>query len=316
MRKILLLADQLEHYYGHSCAVKNISFSLQQGDILGLLGPNGAGKSTTMKMLCGVLPLHQGQIKINDFDLLDHAEEAKQEIGYLPEQPPLYNELTVSEYLGYSAQLRRIPNKRLNTARQIAMERCGLHDVQHKLIGQLSKGYQQRVGIAQAIIHNPSVIILDEPTVGLDPIQIRQIRQLIRELGEDHGLILSTHILPEVQAVCKQVKIIHQGRLVYSDTLDALQQEQCKQTLILRLQRPPQISELQKLPYVQQLDTMSEGQFTLQVSNLDEAAEQLAILSVNNNWGLRELSPHTQSLENIFVSLTSNDEKNQLESVQ
>ncbi len=306
MEKTLIKAEQLQHFYGDSCAVQSISLDLKQGDILGLLGPNGAGKSTTMKMLCGILPPHQGQVTINGYDLLEQPAKAKQQIGYLPEQPPLYQELKVSEYLNYSGQLRHIKKADLQQAAQTAMERCGLEQVKHKLISQLSKGYQQRVGIAQAIIHNPPVIILDEPTVGLDPIQIREIRQLISELGQEHGIILSTHILPEVELICNQVNIIHQGQLVYSDSMDALNQRQSRELIISMIQ-PPKARQFEYEPYVISATPLSHNRFKLKVEDSELAAQQLAISAVENDWGITELSPYKQTLESIFVSLTSGD---------
>ena len=219
---ILVEAKQLYRYYGHHCAVQNVSFSLKKGQVLGFLGANGAGKTTTMSMLCGNLAPSSGEIVINGVDLLDNPVAAKQHIGYLPDQPPLYKELTVTEFLHYCAQLHRVPKTEINQAVTIAQNRCGLNEVTQRLIGNLSKGYQQRVGIAQAILHNPPVIVLDEPTVGLDPIQIKEIRSLIKELGVNHAIILSTHILSEVQETCTDVQIIHQGRLVLSQSIAEL----------------------------------------------------------------------------------------------
>ena len=307
MKKTLLQAENLQHHYGANCAVKDMSLSLKQGDILGLLGPNGAGKSTTMKMLCGVLPPHSGQITLNGFDLFEQATQAKQQIGYLPEQPPLYPELSVNEYLIYSAQLRRIKKTEINKAREKAIQRCGLSSVQDKLISQLSKGFQQRVGIAQAIIHNPPIVILDEPTVGLDPIQIREIRQLISELGEQHAVILSTHILPEVQAVCNQVKIIHQGELVYSDNMQALESTPQPQLLKVRFQQAVSCEEIKSLDCIQSCDAQGEQQFLLRCDDSQIAAQAIVKIAVEKNWGLLELTPQQQSLESIFVHLTASD---------
>ena len=215
----LVEASELSRFFGSHCAVENISLSLDKGEVLGLLGPNGAGKSTTMQMLTGNLAPGAGEIKVNGIDLLDEPRKAKCHIGYLPEQPPVYRDMSVNEYLRYCARLHGLRRRDAIMAADQARERCNLQEVQNRLIGNLSKGFQQRVGIAQAILHKPLVIILDEPTVGLDPIQIREIRTLIRELGEDHGIILSTHILPEVQAVCDRVQILNRGRTVFNDKL-------------------------------------------------------------------------------------------------
>jgi ABC-2 type transport system ATP-binding protein len=219
---LLVEVKRLCRYYAQHCAVNNVSFSLKQGQILGFLGANGAGKTTTMQMLCGNLAPSSGEIFINGIDLLAQPVAAKQFIGYLPDQPPLYKDLTVSEFLRYCAQLHRVPKEQLNHAVDSALQRCGLTEVAKRLIANLSKGYQQRVGIAQAIVANPPLIVLDEPTVGLDPIQIKEIRCLIKDLAAEHGVILSTHILSEVQEICSDVQIIHQGRLVLNKSLAEL----------------------------------------------------------------------------------------------
>lgn len=219
----LIQATGLSRYYSDHCAVNHLDLVLGKGEVLGLLGPNGAGKSTTMQMLTGNLAPTAGEIHIHGIDLLDEPRKAKQQIGYLPEQPPVYRDLTVAEYLHYCTRLRNVPASQRKEAVERASERCGLQEVGKRLIGNLSKGYRQRVGIAQAILHNPAVVILDEPTVGLDPIQIREIRSLIRELGQEHGIILSTHILPEVQAVCDRVQILNRGKTVFNNTLEGVE---------------------------------------------------------------------------------------------
>lgn len=212
--------------FGNHAAVREINLELKRGEVLGFLGPNGAGKTTTMRMLTGNLAPSAGSVEICGIDLLDRPRDAKARIGYLPETPPLYRELTVDEYLRLAARLHRVGNVNLRSALDGAKQRCGLNDVGRQLIGSLSKGYQQRVGIAQAIIHNPDVVILDEPTVGLDPNQMREIRTLIRELGAERSVILSTHILPEVESVCDRVQIMHQGRMVFNDSIAGLKQKQ------------------------------------------------------------------------------------------
>ena len=212
--------------FGNHAAVCEINLELKRGEVLGFLGPNGAGKTTTMRMLTGNLAPSAGSVEICGIDLLDRPRDAKARIGYLPETPPLYRELTVDEYLRLAARLHRVGNANLHAALAEAKQRCGLNDAGRQLIGSLSKGYQQRVGIAQAIIHNPDVVILDEPTVGLDPNQMREIRTLIRELGAERSVILSTHILPEVESVCDRVQIMHQGRMVFNDSITGLKQKQ------------------------------------------------------------------------------------------
>lgn len=222
MPNITVSASELSRSYGARAAVRDISFELRQGEVLGLLGPNGAGKTTTLQMLAGCLAPSTGSIEICGIDLLERPRQAKALLGYLPETPPLYRELTVDEYLRLAARLRRVAKAEIADAVERAKRRCGLADVGKRLIGNLSKGYRQRVGIAQAIVHNPRVVILDEPTVGLDPIQIREIRSLIRELGGEHSVILSTHILPEVESVCDRIQIMNQGQLVFNGSVAEL----------------------------------------------------------------------------------------------
>ncbi len=215
---ITLSAVDLTRRFGRHGAVEGVSLQLRRGEVLGLLGHNGAGKSTTLQMLSGVLRPHSGRIEICGFDLARQPDQARACIGFLPENPPLYRDMRVADYLAFAARLRRMPQEKIAGALAETLRRCGLQDVGKKIIGTLSKGYQQRVGIAQAIIHHPEIVILDEPTVGLDPAQIRDIRSLIRELGDAHSVILSTHLLSEVESICDRVEIMHQGRLIYGDT--------------------------------------------------------------------------------------------------
>jgi ABC-2 type transport system ATP-binding protein len=215
---VTLSARNLTRRFGKRGAVNGVSLELRRGEVLGLLGHNGAGKSTTLQMLTGVLLPHSGTIEICGFDLARQPDQAKACIGYLPETPPLYRDMCVDGYLEFAARLRRVPAGRVAEALQQVKQRCGLQEVGRKLIGTLSKGYQQRVGIAQAIIHHPEVIVLDEPTVGLDPAQLRDIRALIRELGDAHSVILSTHLLAEVESICDRVEIMQNGSLIYGDS--------------------------------------------------------------------------------------------------
>ena len=214
VREPLVKVDHITRHYGNQCAVNNVSFTVPQGEILGFLGPNGAGKSTTMQMICGVLAMSSGTVTISGYDIVETPIRAKQCIGYLPEHPPVYLDQTVDEYLDYCARLRHVAKQELKERIEESKQRCGIAQVGHRLIGNLSKGFQQRIGIAQAIIHTPALVILDEPTTGLDPNQIVEIRELIRELGKDHSVILSTHILSEAEEVCSRIIIINAGELV------------------------------------------------------------------------------------------------------
>jgi len=303
----LLSVKHLSRFYGSLAAVNNISFHLNKGEVLGFLGPNGAGKSSTMQVITGNLAPSTGQINICGVDLLDSAKQAKANIGYLPEQPPLYRELTVDEYLSFCMQLHRIESSKQKQAIERAKERCGLTEVGQRLINNLSKGYQQRVGIAQAIIHNPEIIILDEPTVGLDPIQIREIRTLIRELAEDHGVILSTHILPEVQMTCDRVQIINRGQLVYSDDINHLHQRMRSNSIILGLSHAPAEAELKSLKGIDEVEVLSNTRFRLSHATEDNPAENIAQIAADKNWGLFEIRPEQKTLEQIFVELTSGE---------
>ena len=305
-KEILVDVEHLYRYYGPTCAVQDVSFQLAKGDVLGFLGPNGAGKSSSMQMLTGNLAPSAGKIRVHGIDLLDEPKRAKRELGYLPEQPPLYREHTVDEFLAYCGRLHRVPRNRLRQALDSAKERCGLGAVGKRLIGNLSKGYQQRVGIAQAILHNPAVVVLDEPTVGLDPIQIREIRHLIRELGNDHGIILSTHILPEVQGVCNRVQIINRGKLVFSDSMAGLEQHLHSQHLILRLRTAPPPQTLTELPGIAAVELLDDGRLRLRYEG-DNPAAAIAETAVARGWGLEELIPERRTLEQIFVELTMQD---------
>jgi ABC-2 type transport system ATP-binding protein len=312
--KILISVDQLYRYYGHHLAVEAISFELAQGEVLGFLGPNGAGKSTTMQMISGNLAPSGGRITINGIDLLDQPRLAKAQIGYLPEQPPVYPDLGVDEYLVYCAKLHRVSKGQRDQAVKRAKQRCGLGDVGKRLIGNLSKGYQQRVGIAQAILHNPAVVILDEPTVGLDPNQIRDIRGLIRELGESHGIILSTHILPEVQATCSRVQIIHRGNLVFAESMQTLDERLAGHALILETATAHDSAALGDIAGVESVDRLGANRSRVHFSGANPAglvAERVAA----RDWGLVELALDRQTLEQVFVDLTCSEEKTAQEAV-
>ncbi len=302
----LVHAEYLTRYYGHTLAVDDVGFDLSKGDVLGFLGPNGAGKTTTMQLITGNLAPSAGRIEVHGIDLLDEPKRAKREIGYLPEQPPVYRELTVEEYLRYCARLNRIARSHIGKAIHTALERCGLNEVSRRLIGNLSKGYQQRVGIAQAIIHTPAVVILDEPTVGLDPIQIREIRALIRELGKEHGIVLSTHILPEVQAVCNRVQIIHQGRLVFSDSIAGLEQQLKATSLIAAFHTPPDMEALAQLSGVSRAEALPDNRVRIHFTDMNPA-EALIEQAVAGGWRLHELSPERRTLEQIFIELTCSE---------
>jgi ABC-2 type transport system ATP-binding protein len=306
MAEALIRVENLTRYYQNHCAVKQLSFTLDAGEVLGFLGPNGAGKSTTMQVISGNLAPSEGEVSIAGYDIIEAPRQAKQQLGYLPEHPPLYRDASVDEYLRYCARLRRIPRGGVEAALGKVKSQCGLETSGTRLIGNLSKGYQQRVGIAQAIIHDPPVVILDEPTVGLDPIQIREIRDLIRSLGSERSVILSTHILSEVQATCDRVQIIRAGELIYHASTASLNQEhEASYRVALRAEVP--IDELSALAGVDHAEALGDGRFRV-VLAVDATPDALVEKSARQQWGLYELVPEQQSLEELFIELTRHEE--------
>jgi ABC-2 type transport system ATP-binding protein len=303
----LISVQNLSRYYGPLCAVNNISFEVKRGQVLGFLGPNGAGKTTTMQMLTGTLAPTLGQVSIAGHDLLDYPLKAKTAIGYLPEQPPVYKEMRVNEYLRFCAKLHHMPRRSIAQAIDRAVEQCNIGEVRQRLVGNLSKGYQQRVGIAQAIIHKPSVVILDEPTIGLDPQEMIKIRELIGELAKDCSVILSSHILQEVQAVCNHVQIINKGELVLNDTINGLLTQIQATHLQVALHRPPDLEVLKQIDGVENIEPQKDNRFYIQYVADNNPAELLVEKAVAANWGLYELIPEQRSLEQIFVELTANN---------
>jgi ABC-2 type transport system ATP-binding protein len=308
-RDTLIEAHGLTRRYGPNVAVASLSLQLRQGEILGLLGPNGAGKSTTMKMLTGNLAPSEGEVRIHGQSLHENAKLAKQALGYLPEQPPVYPELTVDEYLRYCASLHGIKAKQRAAAVESCKRDCGLSEVGRRVIGNLSKGFQQRVGLAQAIIHRPPVIVLDEPTVGLDPNQIREIRTLIRELGQNHSVILSSHILPEIQAVCGRVMIMHRGRAVYDAAIDA---HLDRSSVVVEFSQAADENALREIAGVIAIEALGGNRWRLRQAPGSDARDAVAATAVNRGWGLRELRMETRTLEEIFVELTAGDESHEL----
>lgn len=305
MTEALVQVDNLSRYYQNTCAINQLSFSLNAGEVLGFLGPNGAGKSTTMQVISGNLAPTEGEVSIAGYDILEAPRAAKQQLGYLPEHPPVYREASVDEFLTFCARLHRLSRSQIGTAVEQVKQQCGLTDVGRRLIGNLSKGYQQRVGIAQAIIHDPPVVILDEPTVGLDPIQIREIRELIRNLGSERSVILSTHILSEVQATCDRVQIIRAGELIFNAPIEALNQGHDSFVLIA-LRHPVGLDELGSIDGVAQAEDLEHGRYRVHFA-ADADADALLAAAVERQWGLYELVPEQQSLEDLFIELTHDD---------
>jgi ABC-2 type transport system ATP-binding protein len=305
--EITLSARKLTRRFGNHTVIRDVSLELKRGEVLGLLGHNGAGKSTTLQMLTGCQLPDGGEISICGIDLAHKPAEAKAHIGYLPETPPLYRELCVTEYLAFAARLRGIREHDLADALQRTMQRCGLGSVGQKIIGTLSKGYQQRVGIAQAIIHSPDVIVLDEPTVGLDPTQIREVRGLIRELGDTHSVILSTHLLGEVESICDRVEILHHGRLIYGDTSAHMQQYRTVSGFTITLRNPPALDELQAIAGISSVEPLSATQFRVLHQPNASPSAMLLNLAALHGWQLEQLTPLQATLEDVFARITEEE---------
>jgi ABC-2 type transport system ATP-binding protein len=304
--------------YGPFTAVNDVSFRVESGQILGFLGPNGAGKTTTMRILTGCIPATEGRAAVAGFDVFEQAVEAKRRTGYLPETPPLYPDMTVREYLTFAARINAIGSSSRRERVNSAMSRTNVEDVADRHCGKLSKGYRQRVGLAQAILHNPDVLILDEPTAGLDPKQIIETRELIKNLAGDHTIILSTHILPEVAQTCQSVVIINKGQVVAVDTPDNLTSRlQGSETIKVELdtQGADPLPAVSSIPGVTNV-AITQSNDTSQVLDVqsDQSSDvrrQLASTIVSNGWGLLELTPIRMSLEDIFLELTTSEESHE-----
>ena len=307
----MIEARGLIRRYGDFTAVDDISFSVASGEILGILGPNGAGKTTTIRMVTGFLPPSDGRVTVNGRDLHADSGKARGDIGYLPENVALYTEMRVHEYLAFRAQLEGMKRGPAREAIDRAAERCLLTDVKEQIIGTLSKGYRQRVGLAAAILHDPQVLVLDEPTVGLDPKQIIAIRELIRELGQDRTLLLSTHILPEVEQLCDRVLIIDKGRIVADGTPAELRSQAMGQAMLHTLLKdaPENAAQiLAKLDGVEEVKAPGDGRFEIHCAAGADLRETVFRTAVDNGWVLLELVEHKVSLEDVFVRLTRNQE--------
>ena len=298
--------------YGHHTAIDRVTFSVAKGEVLAFLGPNGAGKTTTMRILTGFMPATEGTARVAGLDCTDQPLEVKRQIGYLPETPPVYQELTVTEYLTFVGQLRGMTGPKLTSALDQSIGRLELGTVRHRLIGNLSRGFRQRVGLAQALLHDPPVLILDEPTVGLDPKQIIEIRELIKSLAGSHSVILSTHILPEATAVCQRVVIINKGRIVAEDTpeqLSARLRQSEKVSLTLKSCPVDCEAKLRAIPGVLHvLPGQGGGTFLIECELGRDLRDELARVAVTNQWGLLELRTVSMTLEDVFLQLTRHED--------
>jgi ABC-2 type transport system ATP-binding protein len=312
---LIEVANLTKRFAGHT-AVSNISFTVGRGEIVGLLGPNGAGKSTTMRILACYLPATSGTVRVGGLDVFEHSQAVRRRIGYMPENNPLHHDMRVREYLKFRARLKGLGWKRSRRRVDTVMDQCGLTEVSHRIIGQLSKGYRQRVGLADALVHEPELIILDEPTIGLDPNQIRSVRQLIKGLANVHTVLISTHILPEAEMTCNRVVIMFQGKILAADTPDNLQRLMSGNSQVLAEIAAP-LAELRDcwsaMPEVEHFDVSpAQGDYfrcTLTPRDGLDLRPQIFALARDRGWSLRELTRSRHSLEDIFVQVTRPEEE-------
>ncbi len=312
----MITVENLTKRFATKTAIESVSFQVEKGEILGFLGPNGAGKTTTMRIVTGFMPASDGTVRVDGFDVFENPLDVRRRIGYLPENPPLYLEMTVAGYLRFVAKIKGVPKEKIDLEVKRVMERVNVTDVQERIIQKLSKGYKQRVGLAQALIGDPPVMILDEPTIGLDPKQIHEVRELIKDLAGNHTVVLSTHILPEVEQTCNRVVIIDRGKIVAVDTPQNLRfQLQGAERVFMEIQGPvPEItSKLKSMPGVIDVQAVgsNDGRHRFQIEGelKKDIRSDLARTVVQSGWGLFELQSVSMSLEDIFLKLTTAEER-------
>ena len=316
MEKSIVSVKNLSHRYSVQWAVKDVSFEINETGVTGLLGSNGAGKSTTMNIICGVLNQTQGDVFINGVNLREDPVEAKKNIGFLPQQPPLYTDLTVGEYLRHAAFLRLVEPDKVDEAVDLALEKCSITHFRDRLIKNLSGGYQQRVGIAQAIVHNPQFVVLDEPTNGLDPNQIVDIRNLIRDIAKHHAVLLSTHILSEVQAICDNIYMIESGKLVFSGTMEEFDNYVAPESFIVEFANSPSKEVLENLTENNGIEALEDGSYRIFLKDDISITEKYIQESVKQNWNLKNIYVERASLSEIFAQLSGKAKNKQYEKVQ
>ena len=306
----MIKVENLTKRYAGQTAIQDLNFEVGKGEIMGFLGPNGAGKTTTMRILASFMPPSSGRASVAGFDIFEHSLQARAHLGYMPENNPLYNDMRVTEYLDYRAALKGVPHRRVGERVGDVKELCGLKDVEKKIIGALSKGFRQRVGLADALLHEPDLLILDEPTIGLDPNQIRQVRELIKNLGKQHTILLSTHILPEVEMTCSRVIIIHKGRIEACDTPEnLLNQIRTASGVLLEAKTGSDngAEELKRIPSVKDVSVSRDGDwqvFSLRADAEADVRPEVFRLASDRRWTVRELSQRRATLEDVFVEIT------------
>lgn len=307
----ILKIENLSHRYSNTWAIRDINLEIGQTGILGLLGSNGAGKSTTMNIMCGVLNQTEGKVLIDGIDLRNEPEPAKMNLGFLPQNAPLYMDLTVDEYLKHCAALRLMKKDSIKTALEDVKERCGIGHFSKRLISNLSGGYRQRVGIAQAIIHKPKLVVLDEPTNGLDPNQIVEVRALIKEIAQDRAVIFSSHILSEVQVLCRDVVMIDNGKIVFADSMNAFNNYVEPHSLLIILANPPTVQEWMKIDGVTSVETLTDEKMRVFFSGDQKITEKIIETSVHNGWRLKEISLDKSSIDEVFARLSNKNQHTQ-----
>ena len=305
MEEAIVRVEHLSHRYSVDWAIRDINLEVKSKGVFGLLGSNGAGKSTTMNIICGVLNQTEGNVWINNINLRENPVEAKKFIGFLPQRPPLYPDMTVEEYLTYCANLRLMEPMEIGKAVERAMARCGVTHFRSRLLRNLSGGYQQRIGIAQAIVHHPQFVVLDEPTNGLDPNQIVEIRHLIKEIAEERTVILSTHILPEVQAACNEIRMIEHGEVVFSGTIEEFNNYARPDSFVVTMGNLPNREVLEKIPGIEQVEMLTENCCRVFFSGSQDILEQVVRESVLQEWHLREITLERESLDSVFAQLSN-----------
>ncbi len=312
----MIEVSNLTKRYGRHTAVANISFTVARGEIVGLLGPNGAGKSTTMRILSGFLPASSGTVRVAGYDIFRQSEEVRRRIGYMPENNPLYHEMRVREYLKFRARLKGLSGTRARERVDRVMEQCSLTDVQRRIIGQLSKGFRQRVGLADALVHEPELIILDEPTIGLDPNQIRAVRQLIKSLANAHTVLISTHILPEAEMTCNRMVIMYEGKILAADTPENLQRLMSGNSQVIAEIAAPAEALMEcwaGVAEIEQYDVSpAQGDYCRCALTPHQGVDirpQVFSMALARGWPLRELTRSRHSLEDIYVEVTRPDEE-------